>query len=51
MLLDALVLEGFYYYLLEIFLALRTSNDTRNQINSKELAFLYESGVIEHILE
>jgi hypothetical protein len=30
---------------------LRASDDTRNQVNSKELALLHESGVIEHILE
>jgi hypothetical protein len=51
LLLDALVLEGLDYYLLEILLALRASDDTRNEVNSKELALLYESGVVEHILE
>jgi hypothetical protein len=51
LLLDALVLEGLYHYLLEVLLALGASDDTRNEVNSKELALLHESGVIEHILE
>ena len=49
--LDALVLEGLNHYLLEVLLALWASDNARNQVNSKEFTLLYESGVVEHILE